>query len=448
MSSANALFRRARVLTGQRSLTTGTIGTIGLNTTSFALTFVGTVLVSRELGATGYGTFAFALACARVLGSISNLGLSALTVRYVADYAEHERWSRLRGLVTRLNQVVGLVSLGAIVVAAVVGTLVLDRDSDVYVPFLIGLLTVPLVVLTTQRQNVLQGLHRVILARIPETLVAPAIVIGLVLLALAAGVGLTAENVLWITVASQALAFALGVWFLFRALPPAVRAANPEYEHRVWLRVGIPLFVMGIVSAANAQVGVIVLGAIGESADAGVYAVAVRASAFVSFVMLAATYPLMPALARLRSVGDETAYRDTVMSATRSVVLVSAPIVVGLLVFAGPILDIFGSGFSEGAAAVRILVVGEVVRLLVAVIAIGMLMSGEERLATKILALGAVLNIGLALALAPGLGETGAAIAQTASAVVSSVLVAIFAHRRQGFHLRSFVWPAARRDCD
>lgn len=448
MSSANALLRRARFLTGQRSLTAGTIGTIGLNTASFALTFVGTVLVSRELGATGYGAFAFALACARVLGSISNLGLSALTVRYVADYVEHERWSLLRGLVTRLNQVVGLVSLGAILVAAVIGTLVLDRDSDVYVPFLIGLLTVPLVVLTTQRQSVLQGLHRVILARIPETLVAPAVVVGLVLVALAAGVGLTAENVLWITVVSQVLAFALGVWFLFRALPPTVRAAVPEYEHRVWLRVGVPLFLMGIVNAANAQVGTIVLGAIGEPADAGVYAVAVRASAFVSFVMLAATYPLMPALARLRSVGDERVYRDTVVSATRSVVLVSAPIVVGLLVFAEPILRIFGSEFGDGVTAVRILVGGETVRLLVGVIAIGMLMSGEERLATKILALGAVLNIGLALALAPGLGATGAAIAQAASALVASMLVAIFARRRQGFRLRWFLSTTAHGDRD
>jgi O-antigen/teichoic acid export membrane protein len=442
MSSASALLRRAGFLTEQRSLTTGTIGTVGLNATSFALTFLGTVLVSRELGATGYGAFAFALACARVVGSISNLGLSALTVRYVADYAEHQKWSRLRGLVTRLNQVVGLVSLGAIVVAAVVGTLVLDRNSDVYGPFLIGLLTVPLVVLTTQRQNVLQGLHRVILARIPETLVAPAIVVGLVLLALAAGIGLTAENVLWITVASQALAFTLGLWFLFRALPPAVRAAKPEYEHRVWLRVGIPLFLMGIVNAANAQVGTIVLGAIGEPADAGVYAVAVRASAFVGFVMLAAMYPLMPALARLRSVGDEQTYRDTVVSATRSVVLVSAPIIVALLVFAEPILRIFGSDFGDGVAAVRILVGAETVRLLVGVIAIGMLMSGEERLAAKILALGATLNIGLALLLAPGLGETGTAIAQALSAVLSSVLIAFYAHRRQGFRLRSFVWPA------
>lgn len=448
MNATNILFRRARLLTERRSLTAGTIGTVGLNTSSFALTFVGTVLVSRELGATGYGAFAFALACARVLGSISNLGLSALTVRYVADYAEHERWSRLRGLVTRLNQVVGLVSLGTVVVAAIVGTLLLDRSSDVYVPFLIGLLTVPLVVLTTQRQNVLQGLHRVILARIPETLVAPSVIVALVLIVLAAGVSLTPELVLWITVASQTLAFALGVWFLFRALPSAVRRAAPEYEHRVWLRVGVPLFVMGIVNAANAQVGTIVLGAIGDSSEAGVYAVALRASAFVSFVMLAATYPLMPALARLRAVGDERQYRDTVVSATRSVVLVSAPIVVALLLFAEPILRIFGSGFDEGISAVRILVAGETARLLVGVIAIGMLMSGEERLATKILAGGAVLNIALALALAPTLGATGAAVAQAASATLASALIAIFAHRRQGFRLGWFVRPAAGRRRD
>jgi O-antigen/teichoic acid export membrane protein len=212
--------------------------------------------------------------------------------------------------------------------------------------------------------------------------------------------------------------------------------------------VGVPLFLMGIVSAANAQVGTIVLGAIGDSAQAGVFAVAVRASAFVSFVMLAATYPLMPALARLRSVGDERVYRETVVSATRSVVLVSAPIVIGLMVFAEPILRIFGSEFGEGASAVRILVVGETVRLLVGVIAIGMLMSGEERLATKILAGGAVLNVVLALVLAPALGANGAAVAQAASAILASVLIAIFAHRRQGFRLGWFLSPSAGRHHD
>jgi O-antigen/teichoic acid export membrane protein len=448
MSSANTLLRRTKLLTERRSLTAGTLGTIALNTSSVVLAFVGTVLVSRELGASGFGAFAFAVACAQVLGSISNLGLSALTVRYVADYAEHERWAHLRGLVTRLNQVVGLVAVSVIIVAAAVGTLVLGTSSDVYVPFLIGLLTVPLVVLTTQRQNVLQGLHRVILARIPETVVAPAFVVAVVLLALAADIGLTAELVLWITVASQALAFALGVWFLLRALPPAVRAATAQYEHRAWLRVGVPLFVMGIVSAANAQVGTIVLGAIGESADAGVYAVSVRASAFVGFVMLAATYPLMPALARLRSLGDEGGYRDTVVGATRSIVLVSAPIVVVLLVFAEPILQIFGSEFGEGVAAVRILVAGETARLLVGVIAIGMLMSGEERLATKILALGATLNVCVAVALASPLGATGVAIAQAASAILSSVLIAVFAHRRQGLQLGWFLSPSSRGRAD
>jgi O-antigen/teichoic acid export membrane protein len=153
----------------------------------------------------------------------------------------------------------------------------------------------------------------------------------------------------------------------------------------------------------------------------------------------------MPALARLRSLGDEQAYRDTVVKATRSVVLVSAPVIAVLLVFAEPILRIFGSDFGQGVAAVRILVVGETVRLLVGVIAIGMLMSGEERLATKILAASAALNVGLALALAPPLGATGAAIAQAASAVVASVLLAIYAHRRQGFRVGWFVSPSTRQ---
>jgi O-antigen/teichoic acid export membrane protein len=438
--SASATRRSLASLLPGRALAVGTLGTIGLNVSSFVLNLVLTLILSRTLGADGYGAFAFAFAWSLLLASLANLGLSALTVRYVAQYLERERWGLLRGLVSRLNQVVGATSLVAIALAAAIGTAVLPHDGELYVPFLVGLLVVPLITLTTQRQCVMQGLHRVILGRMPETLVAPAFLVLMVAGVVALGAELTAEKTLWLRVVAQAVSFVLGLLLLLRALPPAVRTAKAEFEHRAWLRTGLPLFFMGVVIAANAQVGTIVLGVTGGPAEAGIFAVATRASMFVGFVMLAATYPLMPTFARIRALGDESLYHATAVRATRSVVLATAPIVVGLFILAEPILALFGSEFGAGATAVRVLVIGETAKLLVGVLAVGLVMSGEERWMTKAIGAGAILNIGLAVALAPSFGVNGAAVAAAVSATVSSALVIVRARRLQGFRLTNFVW--------
>ena len=412
-------------------LIVGAAGTLMLNVAALVLNFGLTLYLTRTLGTTSYGAYAFAFAWAMLLSALAGLNLSPLVVREVAAAHGGQRWGVLKGLLRWSNGVVLSVSIVVVLAAGSIGWLVQRDDEVLLEPFLLGLLLVPAIALTGLRQAVMQGLGRVLLGRVPETLVAP--VLFLVLAAtvdMAVGDRFDATWTIGLQLLASTVAFGLGVALLARALPAGVRTADAESHSELWRASAFPLFAMGVVIAANAQVGTIVLGLVGGPADAGIYAVAVRVTTFVGFVMLAATYPLMPALARLSAAGDLERLRATIGRSQQAIILLTLPLAVGIAAFAGPLLDLFGGEFGEGLVAARILVAGELAKAAVGVLAIALLMSGHELALTRALAVGAAANVALAAALAPFWGVEGAAAAQSAGALIASVVLAMSARSR------------------
>jgi len=433
---APAIFREVL----KPTLLRDTAGTAGLNLGTLALNFLITIVLSRLLGADGYGAYAFALAWALLLSSVAGLGLSPLVIRQVAASLTTRDWGVLRGMLRWSNALVLVSGLGTTGAAGVVGYALLRDERDLLDPFLLGLLLVVPVSLTMLRQSAMQGLGRVILGRTPESLVAPGL-----FLALVAVVGPSMDDefssswAMALQVLATMVAFAVGVLLLVRSLPDRGRTAQPEARAAHWRRAALPLLALGLLLAANAQLGTIVLGAFGEPADAGVFSVAARLTAFIGFVMLAATYPLMPLVARLHAEDDGPGLRLVVARSARTIFLLSLPIGLLVVVLAEPLLRLFGAEFAVGTDAVRILAVGEVVKAFVGLAGLVLVMVGHEARLTRAVGLGTGVNLALALGLVPALGVEGAALAAVAGAVATQFLLEIDVRRRAGFSAAAFL---------
>lgn len=422
-----------------------TLGTVALNVAMTVLGFLGTIALTHTLGAAGYGAYAFTFAWATVLTVPAALGLSPLVVRTVAAYRERGAWGAMRGILRRTSQVVALSSALVATVAVGAGWLLIDRDSDLLAPFVVGMALVPLLSLVTLRQAGMQGIGRVVIGRVPETLVAPGLFLAFLLIAGATTGGrYSATAAVALQVAATTIAFVLGAWLLRRALPAPARTATPDYEHRAWLGSGLTLLGMSVVLALNAQLGTILVGAFDGSAEAGVFTAASRVSMLVGFLFLAATYPLMPTVARLHAAGRGDELQRLLSRAVRTVALASLPIAALLVVFAPRLLDVFGEGFDTGATSLRILVAGELVKLVAGFGGLALIMTVYERAFTKAVCAGATLNLLLGVALIPGSGSEGAAIAAAVSAVVMSVALVVAARRRLGIWSPAIGLPRSR----
>lgn len=434
MNASSRLAHRLRTATsGRRKLLTQTAGTGAINGSTIAFNFLLSLLLSRILGAAGYGAFAFAVAWASLLAIPAMLGLTPLIVREIATYRVRRDWGRARGLLETANRAVLVASFAASAVAAAVFWLIDWPASDLVRPTLVALPLVPLVAIVAVRQSAMQGLGFVVLARLPEAVVVPALTIVFVLAfdALLAE-GLSATAAVGSQVMAAALAALAGVYLLRRTRPAEMRGAEPIRDTRLWLAGALPILVATAIQAINAQAGTILTGSLSGPEEAGIYSVAARVAALLPFLLLATIPPLMPAVAELYERGDAAALQRTLTRAARFVLAGSIPLVVGTFVFAEPILKLFGAEFGEGASALRILCLGQLVVASTGLAGTVLIMIGDAGLATLAVAVGTAANLALTLALAPGLGAAGAATGTAVSiALANTLMVALLWRRRR-----------------
>lgn len=416
---------RDRRLVGQ------TVGTAVLNGATLAFNFVIVLLLSRLLGPAEYGAYAFAIAWALFLAVPAMLGLSILIVREVATYRVREDWSRAQGLLRRANQAVLAASLLLSSAAAILFWILDWPEPGLFRPTLVGLALVPLLALVAVRQSAMQGLGNVVLARVPEAIVAPLLTVAFVLaLELSVAQGLSATSATGAHVAAAAFAAVLGGFLLKQMLPTAMRGADAVHETRIWLVGALPLLIASGIQAASVQAGTILTGSFAGEEEAGVYNVAARVAFLLSFLLLAVRPGLMLAVAELSERGESAALQRLVTRASRTVFLVSLPLALGTFVFAGPVLGLFGAGFGEGVTSLRILCVGQFVQLATGVAGMTLNMIGEAGRATWAVAVGAVLNLLLSFGLTPVFGAEGAAASMTTSIAVMNGLMVFFLWRR------------------
>jgi O-antigen/teichoic acid export membrane protein len=401
------------------------------------LAFVTSILLARELGAAGFGTYSWAFAWATALAIPAALGADQLLVREGAAARERKDWGRMRWLLgSALGWVAGVAGLGVVVGAAVI-VLGGDGIDARRTALLLALPILPLAAVTAVAQGALLGLGRTATALAPGNFGRQVGFLVLVAVAVVAG-GLSAAGAVGLQLAATLGAAVAALLLTRRALGQVARRPSSEGEAapasaRDWLRVSLPMGAATMFLVLDAQIGLLVLGTIGTSPiSAGLYAAALQC--MVPFVLLLAAVrlPLGAAVARLGAAGEHEEMQRQLRKATRVVAAASAVVAAVLFLAPGPILALFGDGFSSGVTALRILALAQLVNALCAFNGMVLIMGGQERAAMRA-ALGClVLDAILCVALVPTLGSRGAALAALASITVRNVVNSVQVRRRLG----------------
>lgn len=431
-----------------RRLVLQTAGNAGLNGALLVFNFAIALILSRLLGPDGYGAYAFAVAVAMFLAVPTSLGLAPLVIRETAIYRVRRDWGRARGLLRRTNQAVLIASLAICLAAAAVFFALDWPEPPLFEPTLIGLALVPVLALVTLRQSAMQGFGAAVLAKVPEALVAPVLMIVLIF-ALNGWLpgGLSASSAVTAQVIGAAFAALVGVQLLRRTVPRQVREAEPLDERRAWLLGALPILLASGIQALNVQVGTILSGSIAGSEEAGIYNVAARVAQLLSFLLIAALPSVMPTVAQLYAQRDAEALQRVLTRGARLVLLGSLPLAAGMIVFAEPILGLFGTDFEGGATALRIMCAGQLVSVVMGFTGTTMQMIGDAGLATWVTAAATTVNVLLSAALIPGLGVEGAAVGTAASVALTNVWMAHLLWRNRTIYspgIRLWRAPASR----
>ncbi|MDI5890287.1 flippase [Halomonas rhizosphaerae] len=392
----------------------GGIGSIAVKIAHTGLAFLLAVLLARTLGPEGYGIYSFAFALVSLMAVPSQLGLPELMVRETAKAQAHEQWGLLRGLWRWSSLTVwGFSSL--IALAALTGIWLFGdgMGNAQRQTLLVSLLLIPLVALGNLRGAALKGLRRVVLGQLPESVLRPAILIGLTSAIWLLVGSITPMSAMGLHAIAAAVAFIIGAFLLWRARPQSLGASpTPQFQSRQWLSSALPLAMIAGLQLINNQTDIIMLGIFRSPEEVGVYKVVVASAAFVTFGLQAVNAVVSPYFAKYYIEGDMMRFQTIVKLSTRASLVMGLPVASIFLLLGDQLLGVvFGEEYVAGYNALMIIIIGQVVNVCVGLVGTILVMTGNEKSSLFALVVSSLVNVSLNVLLIPFYGIQGAAIA-------------------------------------
>jgi O-antigen/teichoic acid export membrane protein len=405
-----------------------------------AATFAAQVIMANRLGETAYGVVTLTTQFAFIAAAATRFGMDVANIRLVAILVGRDEAGRVRGLVRRSGTIALLVSLPFAVLAFVASSWLADTFSigeGAVQAFRWAAVTIPFAALAFAYMGATRGLKIMRYTLFAQWITQP---IGWVVLTLAfwvivgetSAVATAGFGASW----AAALAIAYAGWRREQAGLPRELTGEGIGEERtgaLWrfgaLRAPGTLFSQLIFWTDLFVVGIL-LGR-SDPGQVGVYSGVLRAGQSLFLFLTSVSLTFSPFVADLHHRGERLRLDGLYKQVTRWTLAATIPVLLVLAVLPELVLRAFGPEFASGDEALRILIIGMIVPVMVGTVGFILIMAGRTGWDLVVYVGGVAIDVGLALLLARPevLGIRGAAIAQ-ATTLTCSALARLFLVRR------------------
>lgn len=435
MSLRLSLFNLSRKMQGREHdvvLAKGATSSFAVKVLGAAVAFCTQILLARILGVTQYGIYIYALTWISVLALICQLGMNTSILRFVSSYKAKSEWGLLRGIFIRSVQYVLFASVAVGVTAAFVVWFLYDRiGREQSITFWIAFLLLPLLSLTGLRSAGLRAFKHVVKAALPDSLFRPMLIAGLASISYVYfQQNLQATQVMVFNLIGTLAAFYIGGLWLIKAMPKQIRHITPVYAEQEWLKVSLPLFFISGMQLILHQIDILMIGAILDSEQVGIYSVASRITGLVVFGLSAVNSIAAPMISELYSTGRHQELQRTVTLAARGIFVFTLIASMSLAIMGEYVLGFFGDEFVIGYIPLIILLGGQAINAMSGSVGFLMIMTGHHNQAAMIIGGSAILNILMNAIFIPLYGIVGAAISTAATTALWNLMMLAYVWRR------------------
>ncbi|MFY9950927.1 MAG: flippase [Candidatus Sulfotelmatobacter sp.] len=376
--------------------------------------YVFKVYLAHVLGAEALGLYALGMTIISFLGIINGLGLPDSAVRFVSLYLASGKFTALRSLLWNGSWILLASNL---VIAAVVlkaGPWIAIRFY--HSPQLVRYLPLFALIMVTGALNMFFGKvlagykevgRRTVITRFIASPLTMALTIALVIL----GGGL--RGYLVAQIVSAVIVLGLLVSLVWRLTPAAARsfdAGRLSIEREVW-SFSAAMFGVGMMEFFMGQTDRVALGHYRGAHDVGVYAVAATLVAYEPIILQSVNQIFAPVIADIHTRGDHRLLGRLFQTLTKWMLGLSFPLAVVMILFARPIMAVFGHDFEPGWPILVIGTCGQLVNCGVGSVGCMLLMSGNQHRLVRVQAYMAAMMVVLSIWLVPLWGVWGAAVA-------------------------------------
>ncbi len=374
----------------------------------------GTILIARELGREAFGQFTLVFGLLGMLSIITDLGVGRVALRGMIGAGEDA--ARYAGSYVVLRACLGLVGYGVVLSFVTLSGYPAVVIQATAVAGLVVVLATP----SHAYEVAFQATDRL-------TLLALASIVGqMAQLALTVALVFGGGTLVWLTVPAVAKEALVLLW----KAPMAHRLVEFRYliDRRIWgqlFREAVPLSLGTAMVTLYYRLDFVMLSKLDDFAAVGVYGVAYKFADVAHFVPSAVSVAILASLVRAWP-DDADECRTIIRRAASLLAVVGGLVITQVVVFAPDVLDLlYGNDYATGAAAARILILGEGAAFLSSLAFACLVATGRHRGYPIVTLTGLAVNVVLNIVLIPRYSFEGAAYAT----LVTEVLVAILMWR-------------------
>lgn len=416
-------------MTATRTLARSSIHTFSASVVGVTVGLGISVVVSRSLGPHDKGAYDLVISTATLLALLLGLSLPSGITFSVARRTSGPRLLAAWVLGFAVIQVLaaGLVLLvaGHTRIASQIGLAATDSTLQLAVPALVGAFCI-----SSCLKAIVIGLQRVALANWLDAITRT---LTLFLLLVLAFYGPLAAPTVTGFILATLIGTALGAGFM-AFVTVGLAPPGPAADLRTVLRFSTPAYLANVLQYLNYRLDLFLVAYFRDLREVGLYALA---ATLAQLLWLVSTAVATPVFARVGSGADDAEHAAATTAAlSRSVLLVQVVLALALAIAAEPLLaTVYGSAFTATAPPMWLLLPG--------VVALGGAAIPSAHIAglgrPGLNLIGAVLSLAvtlpLDLLLIPYAGMTGAAIASTASYIMTAATTIFFFARLTGLPL-------------
>lgn len=391
---------------------------------------VTSLILTRLLGVENYGVYSLVQNWGSLVVGICAFGMLGANLRMIPIYVGQNETGKVKGAVLLTTRFVSLSTLLASTIIFIFPyefcsvflrrpeSMSVQRFETLVIPaFRFYAISILLTGLYQSFLSSLTGLQAIRYRVLANDLVSPAVKTAALIIFLYFGGGVL--GALGANIVQDIVIVAMSGWFLLKVFPQwRDTTVRPVYEFRRMASFSAALFADSLLYKYTFQLDVLFLGFFGQISGAGLYTVAQNLQRLIYMPSYAIATTFAPMCGELYSRGDHFGLANIYKTATKWTLTVSLPIFTTFVLFADPILSIFGKEFTAGKSVLLTLACSSLVADVIGMSGAVIISTGHAKMNLLNSSISAGISITLFIVLIPPYGIWGAALAHAFAVIV------------------------------
>lgn len=431
----NKIARRLKkILSKNKKLLLETVTTFVIRVSSAIISFVMNALIGRYLGADQSGYFFLALQLVTVLSTFSRLGADNILLRYVSIYRGKNDWNNVQSVIMVLFKrtiffsfiITPVIAIGSHYLAYDIFKKPLSQPTLLWmglsIPFYAGYMLISFA---------FQGIKKAGYLIIIQGTFLPALLIIYIIF-------FKPFNAHQLSLAYFVVSIlTLVVCYILWKNKSEGTAGYYEEKNKLVAETK-PLLVIIILQPLMQLAGQFVAGRYVAAAELGQLAVAQRTSLLMAFVLIIVNLTSAPRFAVFYHNKNIKGLKRYIKTVSRLLAVITIPFTLLVVIFANPIMGLYGKDFVAGGILLRIFAIGQFVNLITGSVTNLLIMTGHQKDIRNISIANGIFTLILIISLTPKFGAIGSAFATSLGMATQNLLCFFFVKKRIGISTLPF----------